>query len=82
MQQVLATADKTTIVGSLKDVLYKKRMERELLRAKGEANGLASRLPVACLLPAFIVAAWGGYGRRREASLRARQPQPCRPLFQ
>jgi translation initiation factor 3 subunit G len=32
---VLATADKSTVVGSLKDMLYKKRMERELLRAKG-----------------------------------------------
>jgi len=35
-QTALQTADKQTIVGSLKDMLYKKRMERELLRAKGE----------------------------------------------
>eukprot|EP00879_Flechtneria_rotunda_P022689 GHRR01023962.1.p1 GENE.GHRR01023962.1~~GHRR01023962.1.p1 ORF type:complete len:228 (+),score=93.62 GHRR01023962.1:265-948(+) len=35
MQAALQSADKQTIVGSLKDVLYKKRMERELLRAKG-----------------------------------------------
>lgn len=35
MQHALATADKQTISGSLKDILYKKRMERELLRAKG-----------------------------------------------
>lgn len=32
---MLATADKQAVVGSLKDILYKKRMERELLRAKG-----------------------------------------------
>ncbi|KAF8061162.1 eif3g-a [Scenedesmus sp. PABB004] len=35
MQAALQSADKHAIVGSLKDVLYKKRMERELLRAKG-----------------------------------------------
>ncbi|KAI8474169.1 MAG: eukaryotic translation initiation factor [Monoraphidium minutum] len=35
MQQAMQTADKSTIVGSLKDMLYKRRMERELLRAKG-----------------------------------------------
>jgi hypothetical protein len=35
-QTALQTADKQTIVGSLKDMLYKRRMERELLRAKGE----------------------------------------------
>ncbi|GFR43334.1 hypothetical protein Agub_g4404 [Astrephomene gubernaculifera] len=35
IQQVLATADKTVISGSIKEMLYKKRMERELLRAKG-----------------------------------------------
>lgn len=36
LQTALQTADKQTIVGSLKDMLYKRRMERELLRAKGE----------------------------------------------
>jgi hypothetical protein len=35
LQMALAGADKHAVVGSLKDVLYKKRMERELLRAKG-----------------------------------------------
>lgn len=35
MQAAIQTADKQTIVGSLKDMLYKRRMERELLRAKG-----------------------------------------------
>jgi translation initiation factor 3 subunit G len=35
LQQALASQDKASVVGSLKDVLYKKRMERELLRAKG-----------------------------------------------
>lgn len=35
MQQAMQSADKSTIVGSLKDMLYKRRMERELLRAKG-----------------------------------------------
>jgi hypothetical protein len=39
-QTALQTADKQTIVGSLKDMLYKRRMERELLRAKGEASFL------------------------------------------
>ena len=36
LQAALQSADKQTIVGSLKDMLYKRRMERELLRAKGE----------------------------------------------
>jgi hypothetical protein len=36
LQAALQTADKQTIVGSLKDMLYKRRMERSLLRAKGE----------------------------------------------
>jgi translation initiation factor 3 subunit G len=35
MQAAMQSADKSTIVGSLKDMLYKRRMERELLRAKG-----------------------------------------------
>ncbi|GIL59719.1 hypothetical protein Vafri_14444 [Volvox africanus] len=35
IQQVLASADKTVISGSIKEMLYKKRMERELLRMKG-----------------------------------------------
>lgn len=35
IQSIMATADKAAISGSLKDILYKKRMERELLRAKG-----------------------------------------------
>lgn len=35
LKQAIATQDNQTIVGSLKDMLYKKRMERELRRAKG-----------------------------------------------
>lgn len=35
IQQVLASADKAVISGSIQDMLKKKRMERELLRAKG-----------------------------------------------
>mmetsp|Transcript_26050 Transcript_26050/g.56868 ORF Transcript_26050/g.56868 Transcript_26050/m.56868 type:complete len:291 (+) Transcript_26050:70-942(+) len=35
VQQMLATADKQAISGSIKDILYRKRMERELMRAKG-----------------------------------------------
>lgn len=35
MQAAMQSADKSAIVGSLKDMLYKRRMERELLRAKG-----------------------------------------------
>lgn len=35
MQQAMQSSDKSAIVGSLKDMLYKRRMERELLRAKG-----------------------------------------------
>lgn len=35
LQTIMATQDKAAISGSLKDILYKKRMERELLRAKG-----------------------------------------------
>uniref|UniRef100_A0A7S0N7V5 Eukaryotic translation initiation factor 3 subunit G n=1 Tax=Chlamydomonas leiostraca TaxID=1034604 RepID=A0A7S0N7V5_9CHLO len=33
--QAMQQADKQAISGSIKDILYKKRMERELLRAKG-----------------------------------------------
>lgn len=35
MQSLLATSDKSAVVGSLTDELRKRRMERELLRAKG-----------------------------------------------
>lgn len=35
LKEAIATQDNQTIVGSLKDMLYKKRMERELRRAKG-----------------------------------------------
>ncbi len=31
----MAGSDKSAIVGSLRDMLYKKRMERQLLAAKG-----------------------------------------------
>lgn len=34
-QQAMQTNDKQAVSGSIKDMLYKKRMERELLRAKG-----------------------------------------------
>jgi hypothetical protein len=34
-QTAMAGNDKTAIVGSLRDMLYKKRMERQLLAAKG-----------------------------------------------
>ncbi|GBF87589.1 eukaryotic translation initiation factor 3 subunit G [Raphidocelis subcapitata] len=57
MQAAMQSADKSAIVGSLKDMLYKRRMERELLRAKGlladaekppdEDGGRASGLPAA-----------------------------------
>jgi len=35
LQAALMSNDKTKVVGSLRDVLYKKRMERQLLAAKG-----------------------------------------------
>jgi len=35
LQQAMQMGDKSQVVGSLKDALYKRRMERELLRAKG-----------------------------------------------
>ena len=34
-QAAMQTNDKQAVSGSIKDILYKKRMERELLRAKG-----------------------------------------------
>lgn len=34
-QSAMASSDKAVIVGSLRDMLYKKRMERQLLAAKG-----------------------------------------------
>lgn len=34
-QSAMASSDKSVIVGSLRDMLYKKRMERQLLAAKG-----------------------------------------------
>eukprot|EP00958_Prasinococcus_capsulatus_P016823 scaffold1883_cov396-Prasinococcus_capsulatus_cf.AAC.25 len=35
LQQALASQDKNMVVGSLRDMLYKKRMERQLLAARG-----------------------------------------------
>ena len=35
----MASSDKAVIVGSLRDMLYKKRMERQLLAAKGLIAG-------------------------------------------
>lgn len=38
-QSAMASSDKSVIVGSLRDMLYKKRMERQLLAAKGLIAG-------------------------------------------
>lgn len=38
-QSAMASSDKAVIVGSLRDMLYKKRMERQLLAAKGLIAG-------------------------------------------
>lgn len=35
LQQALASQDKNMVVGSLRDMLYKKRMERQLMAARG-----------------------------------------------
>lgn len=35
LQSALATSDKSLIVGSLRDMLYKRRMERAMLAARG-----------------------------------------------
>ena len=39
MKSVLAGSDKSAIVGSLKDMLYKRRMERQLAAARGLISG-------------------------------------------
>lgn len=39
MKSVLQGADKSAIVGSLKDLLYKRRMERQLAAARGLISG-------------------------------------------
>ena len=39
MKSVLAGSDKSAIVGSLKDMLYKRRMERQLAAARGLTSG-------------------------------------------
>jgi hypothetical protein len=72
MQTAMASADKSTIVGSLKDMLYKRRMERELLRAKGlladaerppdedGAPGKPAGLPSAPKPGSYVPPRWGG----------------------
>jgi hypothetical protein len=83
MQQAMQSADKSAIVGSLKDMLYKRRMERELLRAKGlladaekppEEDGKPGGLPSApkpgSYVPPRCVWGLGGGAAGRSGGLR------------
>jgi translation initiation factor 3 subunit G len=88
MQAAMQSADKSAIVGSLKDMLYKRRMERELLRAKGlladaekppEEDGKPGGLPSAPKAGSYVPPRWaglcGGAARGRGLPAGAERPQ-------